>query len=90
MFFFSHKGSEQPRWLGLGWKRESSQWGKRIEMQGMEETKINFVRVIILPRTRPQLWAIDYNLLSLWALNLIVKLVTIIYSHFRSFSLMSI
>lgn len=31
-----------------------------------------------------QLWAIGYNLSSLWALNLIVKLLTIIYSHFRS------
>ena len=59
-------------------------------MQVVQETKINFVWVIILPRTRPQLWAIGYNLSSLRALNLIVRLVTITCSHFRSLTLMSI
>lgn len=59
-------------------------------MQVVQETKINFVWVIILPRTRPQSWAIGYNLSSLRALNLIVKLVTITCSHFRSLTLMSI
>lgn len=59
-------------------------------MQVVEETKINFVWVIILPRTRPQLWAIGYNVSPLWALNLIVKLVKITCSHFRNPTLMSI